>query len=142
MVQSSTLKSASLFKRFASCVYELLLLVALWMLCTWIFLMFVGDVDTSPQRRVWLQFFLWIATGAYFVVCWHRTGQTLAAQAWKIKLVNAESKPLNIRQALLRYVFSSVSLLVFGLGFLWAFLDKDQLFLHDRLLNTRLIRLA
>lgn len=138
MVQGVRPPNASLLKRFASCVYEFLLLIALWMFCTWMFVMFVGDVDTA-QRRLWLQIFLWAVTGLYFIVCWHRTGQTLAAQAWKIMLVNAENQPLSIQQALLRYMFAGISLMALGLGFLWALVDKDQLFLHDRLLKTRLI---
>ena len=32
-----------------------------------------------------------------------------------------------------------VSLLFLGLGFLWAFVDRDRQFLHDRLAGTALV---
>jgi hypothetical protein len=33
-------------------------------------------------------------------------------------------------------------MLACGLGFIWALVDKDSLFLHDRLLKTRFIRVV
>jgi uncharacterized RDD family membrane protein YckC len=131
--------SIGLIRRFAACVYEFLSLLALWLLCTAIFMMLFDIADTS-LKRFCLQLLLWLATGAYFIRCWVITGQTLAAQAWKIKLVNQQGETLTIAQAMLRYVFATFSMLGFGLGFLWAFIDKEQLFLHDRLLKTRLIK--
>lgn len=131
---------ASLLKCFAAGLYELLSLAAIWLLCTAIFLVLFSDVDTAVKRHG-LQLFLWTITGAYFVTCWMRTGQTLAAQAWKIRVVNAKGENLSAPKAMFRYVLASVSLVSFlGLGFLWALLDKDHLFLHDRLLKTRLIQ--
>lgn len=132
------MQNASLIKRLAAMLYELLTLIALWLLCTFIYLMLVGTID-SDLKGLSLQFSLWMVTGAYFVVCWVTTGQTLATQAWKIKLVNAEKSVLNIQQAVMRYALATASIVVFGIGFLWALIDKDQLFLHDRLLKTRQI---
>jgi len=141
MLATSNPQTASLFKRFAAGIYELLLLIAIWMLCAWIFVSFFGNADNA-LKRLGLQIILWLVSGFYFVWCWHRSGQTLAAQTWKIKLVNEQEKTLSVKQALQRYALTSASLLVLGLGFLWAFVDKDQLFLHDRLLKTRWIKLA
>jgi uncharacterized RDD family membrane protein YckC len=133
--------SASLIKRFAACFYELVLLTAIWFLCTWIFIRFFGVAD-NHIKRFGLQFFLWVVAGVYFVWCWQKSGQTLATQTWKIKLVNAQGNTLTIKQALQRYVLASASLLVFGLGFLWALFDKQHFFLHDRLLKTRLVKVT
>ena len=138
-------QNATRFRLFAACVYELLLLLALWMLCTLMFVSLFGDA-TSHYKRSFLQLFLWLVTGAYFVWCWTKTGQTLATKTWKIKLVtqnlaNQENIILNKRQAIIRYALASASILASGLGFIWALVDKDRLFLHDRLLKTRFIRL-
>ena len=138
-------QNATRFRLFAACVYELLLLLALWMLCTWMFVSLFGDA-TSHYKRTFLQLFLWLVTGAYFVWCWTKTGQTLATKTWKIKLVtqnlaNQQNVNLNKRQAIIRYALASASMLACGLGFIWALVDKDRLFLHDRLLKTRFIRL-
>lgn len=129
---------ASLVKRSAAILYETLTLIAVWLLCTFVFVMITGNVDTAIERFL-LQMVLWIVTGIYFVACWITTGQTLAAQAWKVKVVDADNALLSLRQALLRYILVNLSLFMFGLGFLWALIDKEHLFLHDRILNTRLI---
>ena len=133
--------NATRFKLFAACVYELLLLIALWMLCTWIFVSLFGDASTG-YKRYGLQLVLWLVTGVYFVWCWCKSGQTLAAQTWKIKLVDQRNNLLSPKQAVYRYALASLSLLILGLGYCWALVDKQGLFLHDRLLKTRFIQLV
>jgi uncharacterized RDD family membrane protein YckC len=135
------MKNASRFRLIAACLYELLLLIALWMLCTLLFVSLFGDA-THSEKRYFLQFILWLVTGVYFVWCWCRSGQTLPAKTWKIKLVNQDNTCLTCKQAFIRYALASASLLACGLGFIWILLDKDQLFLHDRLLKTRFIQLG
>lgn len=139
-------KNASRLRLFAACLYELLLLLALWMLCTWVFVRLFGDATIGTKRYA-LQVLLWLMTGVYFVFCWHKSGQTLATKTWKIKLVTQEGDTsqnncLSTKQAMLRYALASASMLVFGLGFVWALIDKQGLFLHDRLLKTRFIRVS
>ena len=129
----------TLLRLLAVAIYESLILVAIWVLGTAVFLS-INGVSGSEMSRWSLRIFLWALSGFYFVWCWIKSGQTLAAQTWKVKLVNAQSAPLSLNHAILRYVLATVSLLVFGLGFLWAVFDKDHLFFHDRLLNTHFER--
>ena len=128
-------------KLFAACIYELLLLIALWMLCTWGFVLLFGDTIHN-QKRYFLQLILWLVTGAYFVFCWHQSGQTLATKTWKIRLVNQQNINLTTKQAMIRYVLASASMLALGLGFMWVLVDKQGLFLHDRLFKTHFIHLS
>ena len=81
---------------------------------------------------------LLIALIVYFVWCWRKSGQTLAMQTWQLKLSRGHTNLLNWPQALIRYALASLSLGVFGLGFVWAVFDREGLFLHDRLLNNRI----
>jgi uncharacterized RDD family membrane protein YckC len=60
-------------------------------------------------------------------------------QTWKIKLVTANGMPLANRQIFLRYTLAWPSLLACGIGILWALVDRDRQFLHDRLAGTRLV---
>jgi uncharacterized RDD family membrane protein YckC len=129
------------FKLFASAVYEILVLVALWLAGTALYVSVVGDA-TQGYKRVGLQIFLWVLAGAYFVWCWCRSGQTLAMLAWRLQLVNQQNQALSLPQACLRYALASASLLAFGAGYWWALFDKDRLYLHDRLLKTHLIQIA
>lgn len=127
--------SPSLIKRFLACIYELLILLALWMLGTWLYLQWVGPAQVGIAR-LGLQFSLWTLTGAYFVHCWVKSGQTPATQAWKFQLVNADGRLLNVQEAIKRYLLASLFAGLFGVGFVWALVDKHRLFLHDRLLGT------
>ena len=79
-----------------------------------------------------------VLLGVYFVWCW-RHGQTLAMQTWKIRLTGKDAnRPGTVRLAA-RYALAWPSVcLVFGL--LWALVDGDRQFLHDRLAGTRLTR--
>ncbi len=131
----------SYFRLFAACVYELLLLIALWFVSAWIFIALFGDA-THAYKRLFLQIFLWLVTGAYFVWCWSKSGQTLAAQTWKIKLVNQAGATLSVKESIIRYMLASLSALVFGFGFIWILVDKNKLYLHDRLLKTHFISVS
>lgn len=73
---------------------------------------------------------------AYF---WRRTGQTLAMQAWRSKLVNADNGQLpSWGQCATRFIVAFFSLALGGLGFLWMLVDPDKKTWHDRASGTEL----
>lgn len=76
---------------------------------------------------------------AYFLWFWTHGGQTLPMKTWRIRLISMDGTTIRPAQALLRYLLCWSSLLFLGLGILWAYLDRDGQFLHDRLAGTRLI---
>jgi len=127
-----------LIKRYLAVIYETLLMLALALVLTAAYILLVGDASHGWQR-LGLQMLLWLSIGAYFVRCWVATGQTLASQTWKLKLVNAEGGLLGWRLAWLRYGIATLLLLPAGLTLWWAIVDREQQFLHDRLLGTRII---
>ena len=113
-------------------VYEAFLIFAVAFLAAWIFFFASGARDaTSGVLRRELQLFIVAVLAAYFLWCWLRGGQTLAMRAWRIRLV--EVTP---RKALVRFLLAAALL---PLSILWALLDRDHQFLHDRLAGTRLI---
>ncbi|PKO52801.1 MAG: RDD family protein [Betaproteobacteria bacterium HGW-Betaproteobacteria-20] len=128
----------SLFKLGACLIYEALVVIALSFACALAFVMLFGDA-THGIKRALLQLFLWLSVGVYFVWCWHKSGQTLAMQTWQLKLFNQDAQLLSVNMAVARYALATVSLIMFGLGFLWAIIDREHLFLHDRLLKNRVI---
>jgi uncharacterized RDD family membrane protein YckC len=131
------LHSPGLFRLLASLFYEALLVLALLFVATFLFVLLFGEA-THPPKRYFLQTYLWITAGAYFTWCWSR-GRTLAMQAWKIRLVDAGGKLISPARGAQRYLLATVSLLALATGFLWALWDKEHRYLHDRLLNTRLV---
>ena len=128
------IKAPSLIKIGACLIYEALTIIALCFACALVYIWLVGDA-TQGIKRYFLQLFLWLSIGIYFIRCWLKTGQTLAMQAWHLKLVSHDKQLLTIRLATTRYVLATLSFMLLGLGFLWAAIDRDTLFLHDRILK-------
>lgn len=137
--QPGDARPAGLWPRFAAMVYEALLLVGLVFICELVFLKLFGDATQGFMRHL-QQFWLATLCGLYFVYCWTRSGQTLGMKTWGLEVRNAEGGRLNARQAAARYALALTGLLAAGAGFLWALVDRDRLFLHDRLLGTRIVR--
>ena len=132
--------SADLGRRFLSLIYESLLLFAIAFVAS---LLFHGTVDSelSGWNRHAYQLYLFLVFGLYFHWCWLRGGQTLPMKTWKLRLVEANGGRLGLGRCTLRYMAAWLSLACFGAGFLWAFFDRDSLFLHDRIAKTRIVRI-
>ena len=122
----------SLARRLAAMVYEAFLIFAVAFFAAWVFFFASGARDaTSGVLRRELQLFIVVVLAAYFLWCWLRGGQTLAMRAWHIRLVDVTP-----RKALVRFLLAAALL---PLSILWALVDRDRQFLHDRLAGTRLI---
>ena len=134
--------SPSIRRRLASMFYESVLLLGVLSAAFVVPHLLIGMVRNAftPGWLLWLHIFIVLL--AYFGWLWRRSGQTLAMQTWRIKLVAANGDPLTPRQILLRYLLAWPSLLVCGIGILWALVDRDRQFLHDRLSGTRLVNAA
>jgi len=137
-IQKINMTAPSLIKLGACLLYELLTVMAIVFVSAGFFVWIAGDA-THGAKRLLLQIYLWIIVGAYFVWCWEKTGRTLAMQAWKLKLIGNDSQLLSLRVAIIRYVLATLSMALCGLGFLWAIIDRQHLFLHDRLLKNRIV---
>lgn len=129
--------SASLGRRALALAYEALLLAA-WLLAGAVpFVMLTQGMGSGPGRPL-SQLYLVTIAGAYFIWQW-RHGRTLAMKTWRLRLVAGNGMPLTWKRASLRFVFALPGTLLLGAGFLWALVDREQLFLHDRLAGTRII---
>ena len=113
-------------------VYEALLVFAVAFFAAWMFFFASGARDaTRGVARAELQVFILLVLAAYFIWCWLRGGQTLAMRAWKIRLVDVTPG-----KAVARFLIAAALL---PLSILWALVDHDRQFLHDRLAGTRLV---
>lgn len=132
---------AGLRRRLASMLYEILLLLGVLALAFMVPLLILGAAlnYTPPGGLLWLYVFL--VLGGYFLWYWRTGGQTLAMQTWKLRIVDAKGEQISIRQGCIRYALAWPSVLLFGIGILWALLDKERQFLHDRLAGTRIVLL-
>ena len=130
---------ASLPRRAIALIYEALLLCALLVAAALPFVMITRSADVLAARPL-LQIHLVAVAAIYFVWQWRRGGQTLPMKTWHLRVVARSGSALTLRQALSRFVFALAGCLLGGGGFLWALVDRDGLFLHDRLAGTRIIK--
>jgi uncharacterized RDD family membrane protein YckC len=130
-------RTPGLARRFACGAYELLILAALVLVACFPFLAFAGDA-TGGWKRHLMQAYVLAVVGAYLVWFWSHGGQTLAMKTWRIRVERVDGGPVTRAAAIRRYLFALAGLACLGIGFLWAFLDRDRQFLHDRLARTRL----
>jgi len=128
-----------MLRRLASMLYESLLLFGVAFFGTWLFQFAAGTLVIDGWRLAMLQLFLVALFATYFLWCWLRGGQTLAMKTWRIRLVSKDGhRNLAPRAALLRFI-AALLLVPTLLGILWALVDRDRQFLHDRLAGTRLV---
>lgn len=148
-------------RRFACMMYEAVLLFGVVFLAGYL-------LDTLTQSRNALelraarQAWLFVAIGAYFVLCWRRRGQTLPMKTWNIRLVDRHGNTPSTGLLILRYILAwplvlAGAVVVWGAAlatgwpsvdmfivaapfaiFIWSWFDPDGQFLHDRILGTRL----
>ncbi len=119
-------------------VYESFLVVALLLIATGLFVAVFGDSRSPPLRTV-LQLHLLVTVGVYFVWNWSRGRQTLPMRTWRLRLIDRHGAPPGYRTATVRYVAALIGLALFGTGILWALIDPERRFLHDRIAGTRLV---
>lgn len=141
LARMTSLPLASLRRRLASLLYDGMLLLALWFVAGFLV---VGVFPEPPKGsgRIAFQAYLLLVTGVYLVWFWRRGGQTLAMKTWRIRLVGIQGQPISLRQAWLRFVLAAVGSAAFGAGYVWAMLDREGQFLHDRIAGTRLVMSA
>jgi uncharacterized RDD family membrane protein YckC len=118
----------------------------------------------SSLQRWTLQGWLFLIVGAYFVWCWTQSGQTLAMKTWRLRVERQGGGLLGMPTAIARYLLAWYLVLpglllaswlghsalsagtAFGAGLLavaaLSLTDRDHRLLHDRLLLTRVVRLA
>jgi uncharacterized RDD family membrane protein YckC len=129
---------ASLTRRLLALAYEALLLAALLLAAALPFVMTMHAADAIATRPVF-QLYLIAVAAVYFVLQWSRGGQTLPMKTWRLRVVTRAGTPLDLNHALRRFVFALAGCAAAGAGFLWALVDREGLFLHDRLAGTRII---
>jgi uncharacterized RDD family membrane protein YckC len=152
-------------RRFASMMYEGVLLFAVVFLADYLF-----DTLTQSKHGLMLrstrQAWLFLAIGGYFLLCWTRSGQTLPMKAWHIRLVDIHGAIPSFGRLVLRFVLMWI-LPLLGAATVWAiskltgwpgalslivlapftvfvttWFSPQKQFLHDLLAGTRLTNVA
>lgn len=126
-----------LWRRLAAAVYDLLLVLALLMLMTWLVILARRGSPYDPGS-LWYRLSLLVVWWGYFAWSWTRAGQTVGMRAWRFVIRNAEGELPTLSQASVRFAAAWLSAIPFGLGYLYSLIDREGLTWHDRLSKTRL----
>jgi len=168
-VPPAALPRASLARRLGALLYELLLVVAIVFVASFLALPLIspghsGRVDalTVPAlpERAALFLMVFALLALYFVWSWTGGRRTLPMKTWRLRLVLASGQSLPAKAALLRYLatwigpalalavyavlhrygYGAHALWLIAFNFLWAFVDPERQFLHDRIAGSRIVR--
>lgn len=127
---------AGLTRRLGAMIYDLLIIVAIWMLLGFVAVaMNQGEANESPLFHS----VLFVATFAFFAFFWMRGGMTLGMQAWRLRVENHDGTPITLVQSLLRFLAAGVSFAACGLGYVWILFDRQQRSWSDIVSNSRVV---
>jgi uncharacterized RDD family membrane protein YckC len=115
------------WRRVSCCLYEQLVLLGV-IAFTFLLPNLGLGILFGIALPSWLTFvYLYAVLGVYFVWYWTKSGQTLAMQTWRVRLIGKNGHNLTKKQASWRYVCGSLWLIPCVL-LQWAFhLEKWQI---------------
>ena len=133
--QSSAHELAGIVPRLLSGIIDGFLLLLMMILLTAL-LSLAGDAPIQLYQFISLAgpvFYYW-----YFWT--QRDGQTPGKFALGLRVVKIDGSPISDVDAVIRAVGYQVSALLFGLGYLWALIDRKNQTWHDKLARTVVVR--
>ncbi|MFO8154443.1 MAG: RDD family protein [Pseudomonadota bacterium] len=164
------MRPAGMLARFGALFYDMLVGLAVLFIGTAITLPLTGGAAHAREGIASGAFTLYITLLLFVLHAWFwtRSGQTLGLKAWRLRLVSTrfpEPAPLNLGQAMIRFLGAIPPWAVFGLGMaklfagdaiilahipgswiaiiglIWLLLDQWPDGIRDRLSDSRVIRL-
>ena len=153
MPDSSLDAPVSLIKRLLVILYDVLLLLAVFLIVgiplstLTTFLLNDGNAITPDHpyyllNQIIVLSALLLSSLLFYGWFWTHGGQTLGMKTWRIQLVSENGGAINWRQAVIRYFAAILSWLLAGVGFLWVLVDGQNRSWHDILSRSFLRQLA
>lgn len=133
------MQNTSLLRRLGAMLYDTLLVLALVIMTTYLFIAFNGGEAIETDNNLAYQLVLALVVYTFYVGFWSRPGRTLGMQAWRLQLESRDGGDVGVGAASIRFFAAILSLALAGLGFLWSLWDKDRLTWHDRISKTQIV---
>ena len=100
-----------------------------------------ADAASRMMKMVWLTQIINMALmGGYFIILEGGPGQTLGKKALGLRVVTPEGERIGYLKAFARYIGRIISGVILGIGFIMAAFDDEKRTLHDRMCDTRVVR--
>lgn len=144
---------ASLLRRIAAMAYDSLLVIALLMITTGVYMMASSKILGAERYQAitaagstigdpLLSLILLMTLYLFFGFFWTKNGQTLGMQVWRIRIQNPDHTSISWMQSMLRLIGSIAAMLAFGTGYLWILADKKKRSWPCLLSKTEVVRIA
>jgi len=134
-------------RRFGALIYDLLLLIGVWLSTTLLFVTIFGlfNGGQGPESSTLLQITLFplllLNTFVFYGWFWTHGGKTLGMQAWRIRAVTENGHQMTWLSAFKRAFFAAPLMLLGAIGLLWVLINRENNALHDLLSNTRVVHI-
>ena len=127
-------------RRLGAILYDMLLLLAILLVASlpWV----ISGIHQGQAGYIFYVMFTYTLIPIYYTGFWACGGQTLGMKTWKIRVVDLGGNSIGWRVSLLRMVYAIVSTAAFGIGFIYAFFDKQNRTWHDILSKSLLISVS
>ena len=130
--------NVSLLRRLGAIAYDIFLAFSLIFFIIGVVLILF--FDKQAQNDFLIFGIALITIYFYFTWSWVKGRQTLGMKAWKFQVEQNNGENITQKQAFIRFILAIVSFSVLGLGFVYQLFNKNNLALHDKYSNTRLIK--
>lgn len=132
-------KLGLLGRRLGAIFYDSFIVFS-WLILATALALIVNRGESLLPYRVYFLIYLVMMAGLFLSWFWHQKGQTLGMLAWKIRLVDQNNQSLSWSRAFIRYLMTLMSVGCAGIGLIWCLLDKEGQSLHDRFLQTKMVK--
>jgi len=130
--------------RFLAKFLDGLIMGAVNMALTFMTIGLIAKASGSPARTLSIQVATWVVqwtlTGLYYVFFHGRFGATPGKMALRLKVIRSDGSPLTYGRAFGRYFGDMLSQITLYIGYIMAAFDDEKRALHDRICDTRVIR--
>ena len=154
------MKYISIWRRIASLLYDIVLIVALVIIMYMPLLSF--NIEENFILKITAQIYVYLIIQYFFVWFWVNSNGTLGMKSWRVKISDTNGNKITYKQAILRFNVSLIYFLIIGflvftyykysemnnfllmlLAILLSFplIRKDKKFLHDIISKTILIKI-
>ena len=128
-----------LFKRTAALGYDLLAIIAIWMLGTALLLPFHHGL-AFPARTIGYQLYLLSLAYLFFVGFWMHGGQTIGMMAWRLTLQSETHTPLTLKESSLRFLGLLLAIPLTPIVILSTLFNYPMAYVQDKLSATRCVQ--
>ena len=97
----------------------------------------IGEIGTTSSK-IMTNVIPLITVSLYYVICWRKTGQSLAQKAWGLKVTDKNGELLSTSKSIKR-VFLSAVLNLLGISLIFLLFSKTHQPLQDKILDTLVI---